>query len=126
MVAGRDGHVRSLPSIDVATQKARADQKVVYNPDDPDAMRVWLVHVQGLLDDKDLLHVTKHGALSFEDWSTSHDHNLDIADDSQSKVLIRMYHTYLVHFSQQSRQVYNLLTRLPGGSYDYAPRSCFN
>ena len=25
-----------------------------------------------------------------------------------------MYHTYLVQFSQQSRQVYNLLTRLPG------------
>ena len=49
MVAGRDGLSRSLPSIDVATPKVRADQKVVYNPDDPDAMRVWLVHVQGLL-----------------------------------------------------------------------------
>ena len=92
MVAGRDGLFRSLPSIDVATPKVRADQKVVYNPDDPDAMRVWLVHVQGLLDDKDLLHVAKYGVLSFADWSTSHDHNLDIADDSQSKVLIRMYH----------------------------------
>ena len=72
MVAGRDGLSRSLPSIDVATPKVRADQKVVYNPDDPDAMRVWLVHVQGLLDDKDLLHVAKYGVLSFADWSTSH------------------------------------------------------
>ena len=114
MVASSDGRDRRHVPCDAHLSKARTDTRIVFNKYDAYTMRVWLQHVDATLDQKGLLYAATNPTLSFDDWAAAHAHGLDDSSDRGVKMLLSIYHGYLVKQQADSRAVYNILVTMPG------------